>query len=182
LFDSRLPNEENINLTREAVEYAHARGVIVEAELGSISGSESYNRDPSTEVSYTDPQVAADFVEKTGVDLLAISFGNAHGIYRGTPKLDLDRVREIYAIVEIPLVMHGGSGLDFSVYPEIIQAGITKLGYYTAMARSAAVEIGISLQKAGSGAAYHDLINWSIDYHYQAGKELFTLFGSAGKV
>lgn len=182
MFDgSGLTYEENIARTREVVEYAHHRGVSVEAELGSISGSAINYQDAGPEASYTDPDVAADFVAKTGVDFLAISFGNSHGIYRGVPKLDLDRVRAIYARVEIPLVMHGASGLDFSFYPKIIQAGITKVCYYTAMARGAASDIRSCLEKAGSSAAYHDLISMSVDYHYRAGKELFTLFGSAGQ-
>jgi fructose-bisphosphate aldolase class II len=181
MFDgSGLPYEENIARTCEAVEYAHARGVTVEAELGSISGSAIDYQDAGPEARYTDPDVAVDFIAKTGVDFLAISFGNAHGIYHGVPKLDLDRVRAIYARVDIPLVMHGASGLDFSAYPKIIQAGITKVCYYTAMARGAAHDINACLQKAGGSAAYHDMINWSVDYHYRAGKELLTLFGSAG--
>ena len=182
MFDgSMLAYEENIGRTREVVEYAHARGVTVEAELGSISGSAIDYQDAGPEANYTDPDVAAEFVARTGVDFLAVSFGNAHGIYRGVPRLDLDRVRAIYARVDIPLVMHGASGLDFSAYPPIIEAGITKVCYYTAMARTVAGNILDSLQKAGSSAAYHDIINWSVDHHYRAGKELMTLFGSAGK-
>lgn len=182
MFDgSGLPYEENIARTCEAVAYAHARGVTVEAELGSISGSAIDYQDAGPEARYTDPEVAADFVARTGVDFLAISFGNAHGIYRGTPELDLDRVRAVYARVDIPLVMHGASGLEFSAYPKIIQAGISKVCYYTAMARGAAHDIGGCLEKAWDSAAYHDLINWSVDYHYRAGKELLTLFDSAGR-
>jgi fructose/tagatose bisphosphate aldolase len=77
--------------------------------------------------------------------------------------------------------MHGASGLEFSAYPKIIEAGISKVCYYTAMARGAAHDISVCLQNAGGSAAYHDLINWSVDFHYRAGKELMTLFGSAGK-
>ncbi len=182
MFDgSRLPYEQNVSRTREVVEYAHARGVAVEGELGSISGSVDSQERSSRDAVYTDPLAAVDFVEKTGIDFLAISFGNVHGVYHGTPQLDLDRVRAIFNQVDLPLVMHGASGLDFGCYPEIIKAGITKVNYYTAMARSAAAEILKCLQAKGENLAYHDLITSSVDAHYRAGKQIMQLFGSAGK-
>ena len=96
MFDgSNLPYEENVRQTREVVRVAHALGACVEAELGGISNYSVDFEESGPEGSVTDPHLAVDFVEKTGIDTLAISFGNAHGVYRGEPNLDLDRVRQI---------------------------------------------------------------------------------------
>jgi fructose-bisphosphate aldolase, class II len=179
MFDgSALPFEENVAKTREVVAYAHARGVCVEAELGSIAGSAVDYSASGPEAHFTDPDVAVDFVARTGIDELAISFGNSHGVYHGEPKLDLDRVQAIYQKVKIPLVMHGASGLEFYMYPKIIGAGITKVCYYTAMARSAMPEIVGCVGKVDEKSAYHDIVSCSVDYFYRSGKHLMTLFGS----
>ena len=128
MFDgSLLPYEENIAKTAEIVEYAHARGITVEGELGCITGSAAEAQSSSIEAVYTDPDQACDFVSRTGVDLLAISFGNSHGLYKGEPVIDLERVKTIFQRIEIPLVMHGASGLKFEIYPAIISAGISKI-------------------------------------------------------
>lgn len=178
MFDgSSLPYEENIARTKEVAVYAHSRGASVEAELGSISGSAVDYSSTGPEARYTDPDVAADFVEKTGVDFLAISFGNAHGIYQGVPKMDLDIVRSVYKKVSIPLVMHGASGLPDHMYPEIIKAGITKVCYYTAMARAAVTGIMQCMQAEDRGA-YHDMVECSINFFYDEGKRLMRLFMS----
>lgn len=177
MFDaSTLPYEENIAKTREVVAYAHSHGATVEAELGSISGSAVDYASAGPEAHYTDPDVAADFVQKTGVDFLAISFGNAHGIYHD-PKLDLNIVREVYKKVSIPLVMHGASGLPYHMYPEIIKAGITKVCYYTAMARSAVTDI-MQCMSADEKSAYHDIVECSINYFYLETKHLMRIFMS----
>ncbi|MEJ2558661.1 MAG: class II fructose-bisphosphate aldolase [Anaerolineae bacterium] len=122
MFDgSGLTYEENVRHTYEVGRVAHAAGVCVEAELGSIAGSavdiQGSNSEPGSR--FTAPEAAADFVARTGVDALAISFGNAHGIYQGEPRLNLDLVRRIHAVVEVPLVMHGASGLaeNASLFP-----------------------------------------------------------------
>lgn len=178
MFDgSSLPYEENIARTREVVAYGHAHGASVEAELGSISGSAVDYTSAGPEAHYTNPDVAADFVQKTGVDFLAISFGNAHGVYHGVPKIDLDIVREVYKKVSIPLVMHGASGLPDAMYPEIIKAGITKVCYYTAMARAAVTGI-MQCMQTGEKSAYHDMVECSINFFYEEGKRLMSLFMS----
>jgi ketose-bisphosphate aldolase len=179
MFDgSLLPYEENVRRTKEVVDYAHARGVCVEAELGSIGGSAVDPGSAGPQSIYTDPQVAAEFVERTGVDYLAISFGNAHGVYRGEPHLDLERVRQIYQAVEVPLVAHGSSGLEEEMYPQLVQSGITKVCYYTAMARAAFRDLKSFTEHAGQDGAYHDIIARSMDFFYQDTKRLLKLLGS----
>jgi fructose-bisphosphate aldolase, class II len=179
---SGLPYAENLCKTKEVVDYAHERGVCVEAELGSISGSVLNEDDLGPSSTFTDPEVAVDFVSKTGVDNLAISFGNAHGVYRGQPILDLERVRQIANAVEVPLVMHGGSGLEERLYPMIVESGISKVCYYTSMARGVFQEIEMKMEKASFNGAYHDLISWAIDYFYRDTSRLLRLVGCDGVV
>jgi fructose-bisphosphate aldolase class II len=109
---SRQPFDENVRQTAEVVAYAHARGVHVEAELGTLGGIEDLGEEAARSM-LTDPEQAARFAEATGVDALAVAVGTAHGAYKfkGEPHLDLDRLREIASRVEQPLVLHGASSL-----------------------------------------------------------------------
>ena len=176
---SLLPFEDNVAITKQVVEYAHARGVDVEAELGCITGSAVEAQSSSSEAIYTEPDKAYEFVKQTGVDLLAISFGNSHGFYIGTPKLDLERVMIIKQTVEIPLVMHGASGLSLDVYPEIVKAGISKFNYYSAISRQAVYEIEVCM-KPDDKSGYHDIVNCAVDTFYAQLKSLIRLWGSMG--
>jgi len=130
----------------------------------------------------TDPDQAVDFVERTGIDVLAISFGNSHGVYRIKPALDLERVRAIHGRIPIPLVMHGGSGLEPDEYAAVIASGISKVCYYTTMGRAASKTI---LQKMSETdpetLIYHQIISQATDFFTVATKELMTLLGCAGK-
>ncbi len=111
--------EENIALTKQVVEYAHAKGVSVEAELGKLAGIEDNVSVDERSAKFTDPQEAAEFVEKTGVDALAIAIGTSHGAYKfkGDPYLDFDRLKEINKLIpDTPLVLHGAS----TVLPEFV--------------------------------------------------------------
>jgi fructose-bisphosphate aldolase class II len=178
---SSLPYEENVARTQEIVRVAHALGVSVEAELGSISGSAATLGDRGPEAAFTDPRMAADFVERTGVDTLAISFGNTHGLYRGEPRLDLDRVREIHAMVDVPLAMHGASGLDGGAYRGIVESGISKVCYYTAMGIGASEAIRELLEATDPGAVvYHNIISRTIDYFCLETMRLMDLVRSSG--
>lgn len=126
---SLLSLEDNIALTKKVVDVARAAGVSVEAELGSIGGKED---DLEVEKSgLTDPDDAAYFVEKTGVDSLAVAIGTAHGIYKGTPKLDFERLEKIRQKVDIPLVLHGTSGVPVGDVQKCIGIGISKVNYAT---------------------------------------------------
>ena len=126
---SKLPYEENVALTKKVVDYAHEHGVVVEAELGKVGGKED-DLDGGAG-GYTDPAEATEFVEKTGVDFLAVAIGTAHGVYKGIPKLDLDRLSEIRKVVSIPLVLHGTSGVPDETVKECIKRGICKVNYAT---------------------------------------------------
>ncbi len=183
MFDgSGLPYEENIRQTRQIVSIAHAVGVDVEAELGAIAGSSINLGAAGPQETMTDPEQAVDFVARTGIDVLAISFGNAHGVYSGTPQLDLDRVREIHDRIDIPLAMHGASGLEDDAYPEIIVAGISKICYYTAMARQASRSIrDFTAEATEKDLIYHNIIAHSTDFFEESAKQLITLLGCAGK-
>ena len=117
---SKHPFEENIRLTKEVVEYAHSRGVSVEAELGKLAGIEDNINVDARNATFTDPEEAAEFVEKTGVDSLAVAIGTSHGAYKfkGTPYLDFDRLQEIHKLIpDTPLVLHGAS----TVLPEFVE-------------------------------------------------------------
>jgi len=136
MYDASLkPYDENVAGTNEIVAYAHARGVQVEAEIGSLAQREGGVGGGGAAV-YTDPELAKRFVEATGIDALAASFGTAHGIYKAKPVLDFDRIRRIREITGIPLVMHGGSGVSPDDYRTAISCGIRKINYYSYMARA----------------------------------------------
>lgn len=109
---SKHPLEENIRITREVVEYAHSKGVVVEAELGKLAGIEDNIKVDARSASFTVPEEAAEFVEKTGVDSLAVAIGTSHGAYKfkGEPYLDFERLKKIHALIpDTPLVLHGAS-------------------------------------------------------------------------
>lgn len=111
---SKHPFEENIALTKQVVDYAHAHGVVVEAELGKLAGVEDNIKVDSRSATFTDPEEAAEFVAKTGVDSLAIAIGTSHGAYKfkGDPYLDFERLKEIHRLIpETPLVLHGASSV-----------------------------------------------------------------------
>ena len=135
---SSLPLEENIANTRRVVVAAHAAGVGVEAELGHVGMGDQYDSLGGQRIGFTDPENVAHFVEATGVDFLAIAFGNAHGLYKGEPHLDLDLVAEIRRRVDVPLVMHGGTGLSDEQFRSAIAAGINKINFATSIMNSAA--------------------------------------------
>lgn len=172
MFDaSAAPYEENVRDTALMVRLAHNVGVSVEAELGHIltsdigvgegsadaSLSEAY--DQIAEDTYTDPNVAEDFVKRTGVDILAIAFGTAHGLYTVEPRLDLDRIKLIREKVSLPLVMHGGSGLSKNEYQEAIKNGIRKINYYTYMSLHAgkAVREAMDKHSTDDNIFFHDV-------------------------
>jgi len=130
MFDgSALPFDENVIRTREVADFAHGLGVSAEGELGTIGGKEE--SDAESEASYTKADEAAGFVRQTGVDLLAIGVGTAHGVYRGTPKINVTRVREISRVTDASLVLHGASGLSDAVLRDCIAAGISKINFAT---------------------------------------------------
>lgn len=134
---SVLPYEENLKNTKKAVDMAARTGASVEAELGSMgkreSGAGDGGADDDTKI-YTDPVQAKDFVKESGIDALACSFGTTHGIYLSEPRLDFSVVSDVRALTDnIPVVMHGGSGVSREDYHKAIKAGVRKINYFTYM-------------------------------------------------
>ena len=180
---SALAFEENVRTTAEVVRIAHATGVSVEGELGAVGGSSvelGTSGDHASTV--TDSGLVEEFVARTGVDVLAISFGNVHGLYSGEPRLDLDLVRRIAGIVGVPLAMHGASGLAAEQYRPIVSSGISKVNYYTAMAREVSHDLRDMLATAPEEQlVYHRIISASIDGFYAKTRRLLELLGAAGR-
>ena len=189
MFDgSSLSYEENVANTRLAVKFAHAKGASVEAEIGVLGkrelgpGHDKIENQP--EEIYTDPELAARFVKETGIDALACSFGTAHGIYLKKPKLDMTVLERVKQRVDIPLVMHGGSGVSEEDYRKVIARGVRKINYYTYMAKAggSGVEEKLSfqnmpitikgkqykmlylLEEEGKEVPiyYHDIVDWGM--------------------
>lgn len=128
---SSLPFEENIALTKKVVDYAHPLGITVEGELGKLVGEEGDLIVKGPEGAQTDPAEAAEFVRRTGVDCLAVSIGTQHGAYTAEPKLNIERLKAIREAVNVPLVLHGGSGTPTEQVQESIRHGIRKINVAT---------------------------------------------------
>lgn len=128
---SKEPFEENVQKVKKIVEYAHVKGKVVEAELGKLVGIEDDMIVDEKESAYTDPEMAKEFVERTGIDSLAVAIGTAHGLYKGEPKLDFDRLKEIKSKVSIPLVLHGASDVPELLVKRAIGLGICKVNIAT---------------------------------------------------
>ncbi|MFP4662054.1 MAG: class II fructose-1,6-bisphosphate aldolase, partial [Halanaerobiales bacterium] len=128
---SHYPFEENIELTKKVVEAAHAVGVTVEAELGKLGGVEDDVSVDEKDATFTDPDEAEEFVERTGVDALAIAIGTAHGVYSGDPELDFDRLDTIKKKIKIPVVLHGASGVPEDDVKKSVSLGVNKVNVNT---------------------------------------------------
>ncbi|GAB6138765.1 class II fructose-1,6-bisphosphate aldolase [Halanaerobaculum tunisiense] len=128
---AELPYGENVALVKDVVKVARAAGVTVEAELGRIGGTEDDVTVAEREATLTVPKEAKDFVDATGVDTLAVAIGTAHGVYKGEPKLDFDRLSAIEELVDLPLVLHGASGVPSDSVQEAIKRGICKVNVAT---------------------------------------------------
>lgn len=144
---SHMNYEDNVKTVIEVVDYAHTHNVSVEAELGMISSSGiggeetaggEHMLEGAAEDYYTDPDIAKDFVERTGIDALAASFGTVHGIYIKEPQLDIERLKLISNNTKKPVVMHGGSGLGVEEYIAVINVGVRKINYYSYAAKAGA--------------------------------------------
>ena len=154
---SHLPFEENLELTKKVTEKAHSLGVSVEAELGRLVTSEDGTNQVDNPESYsTDKYEAKLFVEKTGIDALAIAFGTAHGFYKSQPKLSFEVVSEVRSTTRLPLVMHGGSGVNEEGFKKAIESGIRKINYYSYMSMAGYIAVE-DLIKTNSTKYLHDL-------------------------
>lgn len=132
MFDgSHYPFEENIRLTKEVVRAAHAMGVSVEGELGTIGGVEDDISVDEANAALAKPEEAIRFYEETGVDCLAIAVGTAHGMYKGEVKIHYDIIKAVVSKIPVPVVLHGGSGVPDEMIREAIQAGVGKINVNT---------------------------------------------------
>ena len=142
---SKLPLADNIKLTKSVVNVARPMGLSVEAELGTLSGKED-GLDVKESV-YTDVNEAIRFTQETGVDMLAVAIGTAHGFYKGTPHIDFSRLEEIGRQVSVPLVLHGGSGLPDEMVKKAIDLGINKVNFATELRATATEAVRQVLQQ-----------------------------------
>jgi fructose-bisphosphate aldolase, class II len=145
---SALPFEENIANTKAVCKVAHACGVSVEAELGSLAtGVKSHEGSAADVEAYTNPQSAKRFVDETGVDALAVSIGTVHGLYKGKPNIRIDILKEINSVLGIPLVLHGGSGTPEQDILDCIANGISKINVNTEISTYAVEKSAILLSE-----------------------------------
>ena len=177
---SHHPFEENARITAEVVKTAHAVGVPVEGELGYVPGVEGEDAEKHPgEIRYTTPEEAARFVEQTGVDFLAVSIGTVHGRMKGEPKLDFDRLAAINERLGIPLVIHGGTGLSEEQYRQLIENGVAKINYYTALADAAARRIAANVAEGAKG--YTAQVKGVREAIAAECRRMIALWGSAGQ-
>lgn len=177
---STVSYEENVSRVAEMVKICHGMGVTVEAELGHVGDNTGAGKLEHPEDYYTDPDTAVDFVKRTGADALAVAVGNAHGDYAFPPKLDFDRIDTISKKTNIPLVLHGGSGLTDDDFRRAVKLGISKVNIFTDIdkAGKAGVEAGI----AAGEKTMMGLIPYEISAMKKVVAEKIRLFGSEGKV
>lgn len=147
---SALPLPENVALTRKIVEVAHACGVSVEGEIGHVGGGEGDldGGSPVDEAMYTTPEEAAEFVKATNVDALAVAIGTVHGPYKAEPRLDFERAARIRESVDIPLVLHGGSGLSDEQFKQCVASGINKINFFTGLSLQTVSAMNDAIQAA----------------------------------
>ncbi|MBQ6998213.1 MAG: class II fructose-bisphosphate aldolase [Clostridia bacterium] len=175
--------DDNVRKVKEMADIAHSYGATIEGELGHVGDNEgsaegsSHLDDPSKY--FTDPKLAKDFVEKTGVDALAIAVGNAHGAYKLPPKLDFERIRTIAKTIDVPLVLHGGSGLTDNDFRQAIKDGISKVNIFTDI-NVAAVEAEFK-KFSSMDKGLIDLIPAAVEAVKQESMKKMQLFSSDGK-
>jgi fructose-bisphosphate aldolase class II len=173
----------NVALTRKVVETAHNCGVMVEGELGYDAGVQSVGEEHANnagETSLTAIEEAKAFVERTGVDCLAVSIGTVHGHVRGRTKLDIERLKRINEAVKIPLVVHGGSGLSDDQYRKLVAHGVARINYYTALANISGDRIRANVKSNGHGG-YTGLVKGLRESIRVEVERCMVVWGSAGR-
>lgn len=166
--------DENVRKVADMTALAHSCGATVEAELGHVGDNEGSGalRDPRAY--YTDPMQAKDFVEKTKADALAIAVGSAHGAYKLPPKLDFERIRTIRDTIDVPLVLHGGSGLSNEDFRTAIENGISKINIFTDI--NVAQAEAVRRAFADGMGAMTDIIPYEVRAVQQAAEKKMRLF------
>lgn len=180
---SKYSFDENVRMTREAAAIAHAVGVSVEAELGTVGQAEGSIEEGHDEILYTDPREAAEFVSLTGIDSLAVAIGTAHGMYPKSkkPKLQLDRLRQIASVVPVPLVLHGGSDNSPEEVAQSIQMGISKVNISSEMKKAFFTQLRANLEARPNEYEPTVLFPAPIDAAKSLILQKMKLFGSVGK-
>jgi fructose-bisphosphate aldolase class II len=176
---SKLSLEENIKITKNVVNIAHSKKVSVEAELGYVIKAE----EDKMEYRFTDPDEAKIFVSETGIDALAIAIGNIHGLraYEGKVKLDLMLLDKIRKSCNVPLVLHGGSGIPYEELKKAVNLGICKLNINTELSKAAVDEIRRTLQYANDSLRMENLMANASNAIEKVAKFYIELLGSKGK-
>lgn len=175
--------EENVDKVAQMVKICHAMGVTVEGELGHVGDNEGSAEGSDHQLNpsdfFTDVSLARDFVERTGVDALAVAVGNAHGDYKFPPKLDFDRISDIAQRTGIPLVLHGGSGLSDDDFREAVKRGICKINIFTDIDKAG--KAGIEEGLAAGARTMMALMPYEIAAMKKVVANKMELFGSVGR-
>lgn len=177
MYDCSMDDyETNIARLKEMTDVCHALNITVEGELGHVGDNAGAGKLENPSDYFTDPDTALDFVRRTGVDSLAVAVGNAHGDYAFPPKLDFERIRRISEMTDLPLVLHGGSGLSNDDFKQAVSYGICKVNIFTDIdkAGKAGIEKGL---EAGAKTMM-GLIPYEIEAMKEVVREKITLFGS----
>jgi fructose-bisphosphate aldolase class II len=180
---SKQEFQANVQATREVVALCHPLGVSVEGELGAVGGDEGGGLEAEANPDlFTDPEKASAYVRQTGIDALAVAIGNAHGRYRGEPRLDFDRLARIREAVDMPLVLHGGTGIAAADFQRAIHMGVAKVNFYTGISQAALTATGRFLEtSAGRYQDYPEMLIAVRAAVRETVSEQMRIFGSVGK-
>ena len=176
MFDGSAKSyDENIAETKEIVRIAHAIGASVEGEIGHVG--DNGDEDDGADM-YTEPAEAVEYLSATGVDALAVAIGTAHGAYKHKPKLDIGRLRQIRAALDVPLVLHGGSGLSDDDFRNCIEAGVCKVNIFTDLCLAGSAAMRSASER---GLDYLQCRNEKVEAIKKEAEKKMALFGCAGK-
>ena len=177
MYDCSMDDyETNIARLKEMTDVCHALNITVEGELGHVGDNAGAGKLENPSDYFTDPDTALDFVRRTGVDSLAVAVGNAHGDYAFPPKLDFERIRRISEMTDLPLVLHGGSGLSNDDFRQAVSCGICKVNIFTDIDKAG--KAGIEKGLAAGAKTMMGLIPYEIEAMKEVVREKITLFGS----
>jgi fructose-bisphosphate aldolase class II len=183
MFDgSKLSLKDNIATTRKILEIANPIGVSVEAELGKIGGTEDEVHVETREAAFTDPEEARYFVEQTGIKSLAIAIGTAHGQYKGEPRLDFERLATIKRLVNIPIVLHGSSGVPDEAVRKAISLGVCKVNIDTNIREAFVGAIRAVVQARPKEIDPRQILGPARDAAVAIIREKMRVFGSSGRI
>ena len=180
MYDCSLDDyETNISKLKEMTYVCHKQNITVEGELGHVGDNAGAGKLKNPSDYFTDPDTALDFVTRTGVDSLAVAVGNAHGDYAFPPKLDFERIKTISEKTNLPLVLHGGSGLSDDDFKQAVALGICKVNIFTDIDKAG--KAGIEKGLAVGAKTMMGLIPYEIEAMKEVVREKITLFGSVNK-